>query len=246
MALVARRLPNVTFIAGAPAAAGCPSCNGRRGLRRICLVGPDRRARRLHDQVRFEEVFGDDVLLARTLDGEPVFGHLAASVRAFFRHGGRKCYVVRVASDDATFGAFLVPGLMEIRHCGSGDRVRRSATLWARSEGSWSDGMRVGAVLHREPYVLGAVSQDGDRIQLTLKGGGTPLPQKGDLIRVDQASSRSAGGFCRCDRASSCLSTRRRLSMARSQRRAPMSYQAIHHLRSWGASTGLKSSENRR
>ena len=145
------------------------------------------------DQVRFEEIFGDDVVLARGESGEPVFGHLAPAVCAFFRNGGRKCYVVRVASDGAASNGFLVPGLMAAERPGEGNPVGAAALLWARSEGAWSDGLRVGAVIEQQPYTAAGARTAGDRLELAVTGA--PLPQAGDLVRVESAEYEIRGGF---------------------------------------------------
>ncbi len=156
----------------------------------------------VYDQVRFEEIFGDDVLLAHRENGEPVYGHLAATVRAFFRNGGRKCYVVRVASDDAASSSFLVPGLMAIADRGPSIETAGwgSTLLWARSEGPWADGLRVGAVLRKEPYVTSGVRLTSLGIELSIAGAGTTIPQAGDLVQVDHQDPAIDGAFSRSTR----------------------------------------------
>src|SRR5579872_2341090 len=52
----------------------------------------------VEDEAQFSAIFGDDVLLARdTEQGTPAYGYLASTVRAFFRNGGKRCWVIRVA-----------------------------------------------------------------------------------------------------------------------------------------------------
>jgi len=56
----------------------------------------------VEDSSDFAAVFGGDLPLA--LDaaaGEPVTAQLAPCVRAFFRNGGRRAWIVRVAGDAA-------------------------------------------------------------------------------------------------------------------------------------------------
>ena len=47
----------------------------------------------VEDIVRFEEIFGNDLVLASVSDSnEPVYAYLPSTVRAFFRNGGRRCW----------------------------------------------------------------------------------------------------------------------------------------------------------
>src|SRR5437588_1980377 len=67
----------------------------------------------VEDISQYHEVFGGDLLLARTrLGGQPVFAALPQAVRAFFDNGGRRCYVVRVAGESASPNRFRLPGLV--------------------------------------------------------------------------------------------------------------------------------------
>jgi len=51
----------------------------------------------VEDAAQFAALFGDDVELCRDEErGEIVYGYLGAAVRAFFRNGGRRCWVARV------------------------------------------------------------------------------------------------------------------------------------------------------
>ena len=52
------------------------------------------------DEAYFQEIFGDDLPLAWDAQrGEQLRGHLGPAVRAFFRNGGRRCWIVRVAGN---------------------------------------------------------------------------------------------------------------------------------------------------
>ncbi|MFZ2359985.1 MAG: hypothetical protein WA040_11645, partial [Anaerolineae bacterium] len=101
------RLPGVYFLPPAqPATLALPR------LDVAAFVGFAQRGP-LHTPVAVEDVdtyralFGGDVALAR--DREPalpaasiVRAHLPEAVAAFFRNGGRRCFVVRVAGSDAS------------------------------------------------------------------------------------------------------------------------------------------------
>ncbi|HKJ93844.1 MAG TPA: hypothetical protein VJ957_11815, partial [Longimicrobiales bacterium] len=96
----------------------------------------------VEDVARFQELFGEDLLLARDRSaGRGQYAELAPAVRAFFRNGGRRCWVVRVAdAQRAHTNAFPLPGLLAATGgaaaAGGGDLG--AATALARSPGAWS------------------------------------------------------------------------------------------------------------
>jgi hypothetical protein len=95
----------------------------------------------VEDAGRFREIFGPDQALAWDVDaGRPATAFLGPAVDAFFRNGGRRCWVVRVARD-ASLGRFPLPALLDAA-------TGCPARVHARSPGSWCDGLRVGTVLH--------------------------------------------------------------------------------------------------
>lgn len=106
----------------------------------------------------FFTVFGRDAPLAWDAQrGELVRAYLGAAVRGFFANGGRRCWVIRVARNEAlqsvrralrpleperavaTANLFPVAGVLEIASNGNA----APAVVRARSEGSWSDEMRL-------------------------------------------------------------------------------------------------------
>ncbi len=106
----------------------------------------------VEDATQFAAIFGADAPLAWDAErGERVYAQLGPAVRAFFRNGGRRCWVVRVAGTAKT-NTFPIPGLVRVRF-GSGGVALSPATAQARSPGSWPDGLQVGAALlsHRMP-----------------------------------------------------------------------------------------------
>src|SRR6266545_3219708 len=89
----------------------------------IAERGPLHRAIRVGSWQQFLSTFG----------GLAANGFLAYAVKAFFENGGRACYVVRVASEEArTAGVDVVDG--------TGARVLR---LDATSPGSWANNLEV-------------------------------------------------------------------------------------------------------
>jgi hypothetical protein len=124
------------------------------------------------DARQFANVFGDDVALGWDGDaGQVVRGNLGPAVRAFFRNGGRRCWIVRVAGA-ARAQRFAIPALACWR---GGTLVPACAT--ARSEGSWSDDLAVSASLAAQPIALRA---------LELGDAGRPLSAR--LVAPDQVA----------------------------------------------------------
>ncbi len=140
----------------------------------------------VEDAAQFEAIFGGDAPLAWDRSrGEQVKAYLAPSVRAFFRNGGRRCWVVRVAGS-ASASLFPVTGLARLQT----NRNLQPAYARARSKGSWSDSLQAGAVLTPRLVVLsrftsltdfelevsspGEVSA-GDLLRFTFEEGYAPL-----------------------------------------------------------------------
>ncbi|MDH5181417.1 MAG: hypothetical protein OEZ39_14635 [Gammaproteobacteria bacterium] len=104
----------------------------------------------VEDVSQYREIFGGDVPLAWDAEQKKMqYSLLGASVEAFFRSGGRRCWIVRVAKayePDTAKGAvtqhFNLPGLIELTGIASG-----SAVIHARSPGSWADNLKVGTRL---------------------------------------------------------------------------------------------------
>ena len=103
----------------------------------------------IEDVGEFAAIFGPDAPLAWDAErGEVVNAYLGPSVRAFFRNGGTRCWVVRVAGVTST-NVFPIPGLARV----IGGAIT-PALAPAASPGSWSDALRVGSTVSVQP--LGA------------------------------------------------------------------------------------------
>src|SRR5687768_8912687 len=77
--------------------------------------GPVHQPVAVEDAAQFAAVFGEDAPLVWDRQrGESVYAYLAPAVRAFFRNGGRRCWVVRVAGR-ARENYFPVAGLARLR-----------------------------------------------------------------------------------------------------------------------------------
>ena len=145
MATSADRLPGVRFETVRP---GAPPTLPRMDIAAFAgfaASGPVGLPVAVEDVVRFHDVFGTDLPLAWDPDaGAVAYAHMPQALREYFRNGGRRAWVVRLAEGAGT-GHFLLPGLL----CGSGGTVTGAAWSVAASPGSWSDGVRAHASLLR-------------------------------------------------------------------------------------------------
>jgi hypothetical protein len=186
------RLPGVYFLPPAqPATLALPR------LDVAAFVGFAQRGP-LHTPVAVEDVdtyravFGGEVALARDGDlaaGSPrpvlpsagaVRAHLPGAVAAFFKNGGRRCYVVRVAGGDVSSTRLRVPGLVGL---GSADNPRL-AWLNAGSPGRWSHALRLASRLRSAALPTAAFSVQDDGSLLWQTGSAPQAIQVGDLLRL--------------------------------------------------------------
>jgi hypothetical protein len=190
MSVVADRLPGIRFEAQLQPRGGALPRMDIAVFVGFAACGPLDLPVVIEDTAQFAAIFGGDVILA--WDDEraaPHRAYLGAAVRAFFRNGGQRCWVIRVA--ESTTRQQLTPGryrrpavanqlpvaglvAMETRR-----RMSRQAYVTARSEGSWSDGLQVGATLLLETVdVLGIPASA--HVLLPSTAGIAP----GDLLRL--------------------------------------------------------------
>ena len=139
----------------------------------------------IEDEVRFKEIFGEDVPLAWDEEsGATHYGYLGQAVRSFFLNGGRRCWVVRVANSAlATSNRFLIPGVMKSL---SGSNFTSTLAI-ARSEGSWSDDFGVGTtllstLLYFEDIEFQNTNEDG---HIQMNASSPETVEAGDLLRFD-------------------------------------------------------------
>lgn len=157
-ARAARRLPGVQFESRPPAVADALPRMDVAAFVGFASSGPIDTPVPLEDAETFADLFGGDPVLAWDRERcEPVRAKLGAAVRGFFRNGGRRCWVVRVAGADAAANYFPVPGLLRLDAGGA----LRPVFLTARSPGSWSDGLEVGAATVRAPVGISSLELEG-------------------------------------------------------------------------------------
>jgi hypothetical protein len=136
----------------------------------------------LESAARFLEVFGPDLPLARDPStGATRRAYLAATIRAFFANGGRRCWVVRVADETRAERARIgLPGVLRVSAAGA----LQPALAAARSAGAWFDELRVRASLSVRSVGLEAVSGlDSSAAALSFRGAADRGIAAGDVIR---------------------------------------------------------------
>ena len=132
----------------------------------------------VEDATHFESIFGADLPLAwDDQRGEIEKAFLGPAVRAFFRNGGRRAWVVRVAGP-AKSAIFPIPGLLRLREDGS----LAPAFARARSEGSWADALQVEADVLSQPIRL--LDLEITPLRATLQAGKVRTVQTGDLLKI--------------------------------------------------------------
>jgi hypothetical protein len=142
----------------------------------FAAAGPINRPVAVESDAHFADVFGEGApLVWDGRRGERVRAYLAPAVRAFFRNGGLRCWVVRVAGGAARYNYLPVPGLVRLRR----DGTLAPAYARARARGSWSDALRAGAALSSLP--VAATRFDAE----TPNDFDLELSRRGDVVAGD-------------------------------------------------------------
>lgn len=132
----------------------------------------------VEDTTQFEAVFGADIVLAWDEErSESVSAYLAPAVRAFFRNGGVRCWVMRVAGAGAVRNVYPIAGLVNL----VGESAR-PAVLRARSRGSWSDGLSAAGGLQTRPMAF--LSVDLANLTFRVEAALARGLVVGDLLRL--------------------------------------------------------------
>jgi hypothetical protein len=146
------------------------------------------------DLAGFTAVFGGDLVRGMDPDeGTEVTAQLRPSVAAFFRNGGQRCWVVRVASEQASAVRFRLPGVLVSLPAGpNGVRPTERAGVRASSVGGWAADLAVGAGLEvasigvagieRQPNAQGVAVAGNPVVRLRLEAGGDC--ERGDVVRI--------------------------------------------------------------
>ena len=128
----------------------------------------------------FERVFGGDAPLAWDPGvGQIQYAHLARAVRAYFRGGGIRCWVVRVA-DAPVFNYFPLAGMVRLS-------AGQLAPAYARSRaaGRWSDATRVAPAVVPTPVEIERLVRANDRVVLGIVSSAENDIVAGDVLRIE-------------------------------------------------------------
>jgi hypothetical protein len=142
---------------------------------------------------RFQEIFGTDLTLAWDARLQQMrLAQTSPAVRAFFRNGGKTCWVLRLAQN-ALSNAWTIPGLLQVDQSGH----FHAGWVLARSEGSWSDNLTVNATLLESPLPQQASGWPGNGSVPKPPGGLNPgdlaqffFPGTQNLAYFDQSSCK--------------------------------------------------------
>ncbi len=176
-ALTTRRLAGIRFVSQPPA---LPEKLPRMDIAvfvGFAPAGPLHRPVVVEDPAHFATLFGDDMPLAWDVEkGVQTSASLAPAVRAFFRNGGRRCWVIRVAGPAET-DLFPLPGLARL----AGPALQPGFAP-ARSPGNWFDAFRVATALSARSFEVLDWNPALTQLDVTL------LPSNefgaGDLLRL--------------------------------------------------------------
>jgi tail sheath protein len=172
-----RRLPGIRFEAQPRPAANVFPRMDIALFAGFAASGPPHVPVPVEDPAQFAAIFGEDCVVARDpKSGKPRYAYLAPAVRAFFRNGGRRCWIVRLAGNSATRNRFRIPNLF------APDETPAFAE--ARSAGSWSDGLLVSTNLVRRGVRLTQWDIDDDPVRLEFEVSSTSEIIRGDLLRL--------------------------------------------------------------
>lgn len=177
--MIARTLPGIAFRTEPPTQVGLPRMDVAAFVG-FAQRGPVHIPVAVESYEGFVDIFGGPVRLARDeVNAVEQTACLAPAIKAFFTQGGRRCWVVRVASDRAETSRFYPPGLLQVQPGGYG-----SVAIAARSPGSWADDLEVGVELQLTPLAFQPQEVMPGAVTLTV----SPPPRRveiGDLIQLN-------------------------------------------------------------
>jgi hypothetical protein len=183
-----RRLAGISFVTQAPQLPEKLPHMDIAAFVGFASAGPLNEPVVVEDAAHFIAIFGDDLPLAWDDEkDELTYAYLAPAVRAFFRNGGRRCWVIRIANNPET-DFFPLPGLASI----DGEKLH-PAFASARSPGSWFDAFRAATALTvRSIELLG--SDSGWSTIYALLSRQDDLAAR-DLLRLSFAAERQEAFF---------------------------------------------------
>lgn len=149
----------------------------------------------VESEEEFCTIFGSEVPLAWDRQaGQLRYGSLKPTVRAFFRNGGRRCWIIRVAGENAEQNHLPIPGLLGLPLSAdrNGDRQLSPAFAPARSGGSWADSLELRTtVLSESIQILHISTDDHGELVLQCKNDVGNVPRPHDLLRLTFAEEET-------------------------------------------------------
>src|SRR5215203_3572753 len=152
-----RRLPGFRFEAVAPAREDVLPRMDVALFVGFASTGPIGIAVAVESAEQFKTIFGNDLPLVWDAEkSETVYAYLTPAVRSFFRNGGRRCWILRVARtvasekkplNRACYNFFPLSGFARVRFAGNEIATISPAFARARTRGSWSDDLQIGTAV---------------------------------------------------------------------------------------------------
>jgi hypothetical protein len=180
-----RRLPGIRFEAQPPPPDDVLPRMDVAGFVGFAASGPLGVPVAIEDASQFAAIFGADAPLAwDDIRGEQVYAYLAPAVRSFFRNGGRRCWVIRVAGAAAASDLFEVPSVVGVRvdPAVQPPPAFVPAQLRAASPGSWADGLSLSSSI--TATALPFEDADPAAGQFTAVVSSTDEVIAGDVVRM--------------------------------------------------------------
>jgi hypothetical protein len=144
---------------------------------------------------QFNQIFGIDLPLVWSREkGATVHAYLPPTVRAFFRNGGTRCWIIRTArlhpskknpQNRAYYNYFPLSGLAAINF--DEDKIANitPAFAHARAMGSWSDGLQIGTATSARAVKFVSLNNSENRQIVTLEISTSEPLKYGELLRLE-------------------------------------------------------------
>ena len=147
----------------------------------------------LESAEQFNRIFGRDLPLVWSREkGETIHAFLPPTVRAFFRNGGKRCWVIRTARmrtteenplNRAAENFFPLAGLASVHFADGQISDMSPAFARARSRGSWSDDFRIGTATLSRTVKFHKLEKSGEQKITTLEVPANDPIVIGELLR---------------------------------------------------------------
>ncbi len=148
----------------------------------------------LESAKEFDAIFGKDLPLVWDKErGETIYAYLAPTARAFFRNGGKRCWIIRVARRQPTAqkplnrvcsNFFPLSGLAGVRFGETEIDDITPAFARARAPGSWSDDLQIGTAELSTAVKFVNLIDNGEQKVLKLEVSANEQIKTGELLRL--------------------------------------------------------------